>query len=117
MAVEAWKIASCKKRWEGKKAGSIFSTEIKLTTSSDEGEDTWYLFTFSSKPFSSSETKLEKSSHPTTNHWVDSEEQDLLSTMRHLLRVLADTGAISSSILEAYTSAPFIKTDDSNTTT
>jgi hypothetical protein len=33
--------------------------------------------------------------------------------------VLADTGASSSSILEAYTSAifPFIKTDDNNTTT
>jgi hypothetical protein len=36
----------------------------------------------------------------------------------HLLRALADTGASSSIILEAYTSAtlPFIKTDDSNTT-
>jgi hypothetical protein len=35
----------------------------------------------------------------------------------HLLKALADTGANSSSILEAYTSAPLIKTDDSNTTT
>jgi hypothetical protein len=37
----------------------------------------------------------------------------------HLLRALADTGASSSIILEAYTSAmfPFIKTDDINTTT
>jgi hypothetical protein len=35
----------------------------------------------------------------------------------HLLRALADTGSSSSSILEAYTSAPFIKTDDNNTTT
>jgi hypothetical protein len=35
----------------------------------------------------------------------------------YLLRDLADTGASSSSIiLEAYTSAPFIKTDDSNAT-
>jgi hypothetical protein len=36
----------------------------------------------------------------------------------HLLKVLADTGANSSIILEAYTSAPFIfiKTGDSNTT-
>jgi hypothetical protein len=36
-----------------------------------------------------------------------------------MLRVLADTGASSSIILEAYTSAtsPFIKKDDSNTTT
>jgi hypothetical protein len=39
---------------------------------------------------------------------------------KHLLRTLADTGASSSSsssILEAYISVPFIKTDDSNTTT
>jgi hypothetical protein len=35
----------------------------------------------------------------------------------HLLIALADTGASSSIILEAYTSVPFIKTDDSNTTT
>jgi hypothetical protein len=55
------KTASSKKR----KAESILSTEINLTTSSDEGEE--YLFT-SSKPFSSSKTKLAKSSHPTTNH-------------------------------------------------
>jgi hypothetical protein len=39
---------------------------------------------------------------------VDNEE--------HLVRALADTGASSSIILEAYTSAPFIKADDSNTT-
>jgi hypothetical protein len=35
----------------------------------------------------------------------------------HLLRVLADTGTNSSIILDAYTLAPFIQTDDSNTTT
>jgi hypothetical protein len=35
----------------------------------------------------------------------------------HLLRALADTGASSSIILEAYTSVPFIKTDDSNAAT
>jgi hypothetical protein len=35
----------------------------------------------------------------------------------HLLRALADTGASSSIVLEAYTSALFIKIDDSNTTT
>jgi hypothetical protein len=42
-----------------------------------------------------------------------------LSTIRkeHILRALADTGASSSIILEAYTSAPFIKTDEINTTT
>jgi hypothetical protein len=43
----------------------------------------------------------------------------IVNNKEHLLRALADTGASSSSILEAYTSAisPFIKTDDSNTTT
>jgi hypothetical protein len=34
-----------------------------------------------------------------------------------MLRALADTGASSSIILEAYTSDPFIKTDDNNTAT
>jgi hypothetical protein len=57
------KTASSKKR----KAESILSTEIDLTTSSDEGENKEYLFT-SSKPFNSSKTKLAKSSHPTSNH-------------------------------------------------
>jgi hypothetical protein len=42
----------------------------------------------------------------------------IVNSEEHLLRTLADTGARSSSIiLEAYTSSPFIKTDDSNTTT
>jgi hypothetical protein len=41
----------------------------------------------------------------------------IFNNEEHLLRVLADTGASSSIILEAYTSAPSIKTDDSNTTT
>jgi hypothetical protein len=49
------KTASSKKR----KAESILSTEINLTTTSDEGENKEYLFT-SSKPFRSSKTKLEK---------------------------------------------------------
>jgi hypothetical protein len=40
----------------------------------------------------------------------------IVNNEEHLLRALADTGASSSIILEAYTSAPFIKTDDSNTT-
>jgi hypothetical protein len=57
------KTAISKKR----KAESILSTEINLTTSSDEGEKQEHLFT-SSKPFSSSKTKLAKSSHSTTNH-------------------------------------------------
>jgi hypothetical protein len=41
----------------------------------------------------------------------------IVNNEKHLFRGLADTGASSSIILEAYTSAPFIKTDDSNTTT
>jgi hypothetical protein len=57
------KTASSKKR----KAESILSTEINLTTSSDEVEQKKYFFT-SSKPFSSNKTKVAKSSHPTMNH-------------------------------------------------
>jgi hypothetical protein len=34
-----------------------------------------------------------------------------------MLKSLADTGASSSIILEEYTSVPFIKTDENNTTT
>jgi hypothetical protein len=41
----------------------------------------------------------------------------IVNNEEHLLKVLADTGASSSIILEAFTSSPFIKTDDSNTTT
>jgi hypothetical protein len=43
----------------------------------------------------------------------------IVNNEEHLLRALADTGASSSIILEAYNSAifPFIKTDDNNTTT
>jgi hypothetical protein len=56
--------------------------------------------------------KLAKSSHPTTELVVSL----IVNNEEHLLRALADTGASSSIILEAYTSAPFIKTDDSNAT-
>jgi hypothetical protein len=72
------------------------------------------LFT-SSKPFSPIKSKLAKSYHPTTDLVVVL----IVNNEEHLLRELADTGARSSIILEAYTSAiyPFIKTDDSNTTT
>jgi hypothetical protein len=97
------KTASSKMRT--RKTESILSTEINVTTSSDEGEE--------SKPFSSSKTKIAKSSHPTTELVVSL----IVNNEEHLLRALADTGASSSIIIEAYTSAPFIKTDDSNTTT
>jgi hypothetical protein len=102
------KTAIIKKR----KTESILSTEINLTTSSDEGEHQEYLFT-SSKPFSFSKTKLAKSYHPTTELVVSL----IVNNEEHMLRALADTGASSSIIIEAYTSAPFIKIDNSNTTT
>jgi hypothetical protein len=35
--------------------------------------------------------------------------------VEHLLRALADTGDNNGRILEAYNSAPFIKTDQTNT--
>jgi hypothetical protein len=95
-----------------KEGWTILSTEINLNTSSDEGEKQEYLFT-SSKPFSSRKTKLAKSSHPTTGLVVSL----IVNNEEHLLRALADTVASSSIILEAYNSAPFIKTDDNNTTT
>jgi hypothetical protein len=41
----------------------------------------------------------------------------MVNNEEHLLRELDDTGTSSSIILEAYSSAPFIKTDDSNKTT
>jgi hypothetical protein len=41
----------------------------------------------------------------------------IVKNEEHLLRVLADTGASNIFILEAYTSAKSIKTDDNNTTT
>jgi hypothetical protein len=97
---------------EKRKAESIFSTEINLTTLRNEGENNEYLFT-SSEPFISSKTKLAKSFHPTTKLVVSL----VVINEEHLLRALADIGASSSIILEAYTSAPFIKIDDSNTTT
>jgi hypothetical protein len=45
----------------------LLSTEINLTTSSDEGDKQEYFFT-SSKIFSSIKTKLAKSFHLTFNH-------------------------------------------------
>jgi hypothetical protein len=41
----------------------------------------------------------------------------IINNEEDLLRELVDTGDRSCIILEAYTSAPFIKTDDSNTAT
>jgi hypothetical protein len=83
---------------------------MNLTTNSDEVEQHDYLFT-SSKPFSSIRTKLEKSSHLTTESVVSL----IVNNEENLLRALADTYTSSIIIFEAYTSAPFIKKDDSNT--
>jgi hypothetical protein len=41
----------------------------------------------------------------------------IVNNEEHLLRALPDTGVSSSIIIEAYTSAPFIKRDDIDTTT
>jgi hypothetical protein len=67
----------------------------------------------SSKPFRSRKTKIAKSSHSTTDLVV----RIIVNHKEHLLRVLADTGTSNSTILEAYTSEPFIQTYDNNTTT
>jgi hypothetical protein len=98
-------------RRASRKTESLLSTEInEVTTSSDEGKE--YLFT-SSKSFSSIKTKLAKSSHP-TNELIES---IIVNDEEHQLKALAETGASSSIILEAYTSDLFIKTDDNNTNT
>jgi hypothetical protein len=72
------------------------------------------LFT-SSKPFSSSKTKLAKSSHPNTELVVII----IVNNKEHLLRAIADTGVISSSsiVLGANISVPLIEKDDSNANT
>jgi hypothetical protein len=61
--------------------------------------------------------KLTKQNHLTQNSSTELVVSLIVNNEQHLLRALADTGASSCIILEAYTSAPFIKTDDSNTTT
>jgi hypothetical protein len=66
------------------------------------------LFT-SSKPFNSSKTKL--ANHLTQQPITELVVSLIVNHEEHLLRALADTGASSSIILEAYTSGtlPFIK--------
>jgi hypothetical protein len=60
-----------------------------MMTFCDQGEE--YLFT-SSKPFSTSKTKLTKSSHLTIELVVSL----IVNNEEHLLRELVDTGAINS---------------------
>jgi hypothetical protein len=90
-----------------RKVESVLSTEINLTTISDEDEE---YFPFLSSYSRNKSTKLAKTSHPTT---------ELVSSLQinneeHLLRALADIGDSSNSILEAYTSKNLIKSDKSN---
>jgi len=92
-----------------RKGESLLSTEINLTNSSDEMEE-YFLFPPSfSKPI----IKQVEKSHPTT---------ELVVTLKvkheeYVLRALADTGASSSIILEAYVSKDVIKHRNGNKTT
>jgi hypothetical protein len=63
--------------------------------------------------------KLSQKNHLTQKPTTELVVSLIVNNEKHLLRALADTGASSSIILEAYNSAifPFIKTDDKNTTT
>jgi Aspartyl protease len=100
------KTAASKKR----KVESLLSTEINLTTSSDEDEE---YFATSPNFFRSSKPKLAKTSHPTSELVMSLS----VNQEEYLLRALADTGASSSIFLEAYTSRHLIKYDDENKTT
>jgi hypothetical protein len=71
MQLKPEKTVNSKK--SARKAESILSTEINLTTSSDEGEKQEYLLS-SYKSFISSKAKLEKSSHPTTELAVNNKQ-------------------------------------------
>jgi hypothetical protein len=84
------KIANYKKM----KDKSLLSTEINLSTSSDEDDD---YFAFASSISKSQNTKLAKISHPTSELVVSLN----VNHEENLLRALADTGAISRIILEA----------------
>jgi hypothetical protein len=97
------KIAASKKR----KVESLLSIEIHLITSSDEDEE---YFVISINFFGSSKPKLVNTSHPKSELLVSL----TVNNEEHLLRALADTGASSSIILEAYTSRHLIKNDDEN---
>jgi hypothetical protein len=92
-----------------RKVESILTTEINLTTSSDEDEH----FAFSSSFCRSKYTKLAKTSHPASELVVSLK----VNHEEHLLRALADTGDRSIIILEAYTSKLFIKNNHDNKTT
>jgi hypothetical protein len=107
------KSASIKKR----KAESLLllSTEIKLTTSSDEGEELEYFFIFLLIPVVPA--KLSWKNYLTKQWFTEIVMRLIVNNQEHLLRALADTGTSSNFILEVSTPVPFIKTDENNTTT
>jgi hypothetical protein len=87
-----------------RKAESLLSTEINLTKSSDEDEEYFVL----PSTISNTSNKLVKTSHPTSELVVSLN----VNHEEHVLRALADTGASSSIILEAYASKNLIKYDE-----
>ena len=100
------KTPNSKKR----KTESLLSTEINLTTTSDEDEE---YFPFFSSLTRMKSNKLAKTSHPTSELVVSLN----INNEEQLLRALADTGASSSIILEGYTSKNLIQRDKTNQTT
>jgi len=100
------KAPNSKKR----KSESLCSNEINLTTTSDEDEE---YFPFLANLTRIQSNKLAKTSHPTSELVVSLQ----LNNEEHLLRALADSGASSSIILEAYASKKAIQTDTNSQTT
>jgi hypothetical protein len=86
------------------KAESLLFTEIDLTHSSDEDEE---YISFPST-ISNTRNKILKMSHPTSELVVSLN----VNHEEYVLRALANTGASSSIILEAYISDNLIKCDE-----
>jgi hypothetical protein len=87
-----------------RRAESLLSTQINLTNSSDVDEEYFAL----PSTISNSSNKLVKTSHPTSELVVSL----IVNHEEHVLRVLADRGAYSSIILEAYAPKNLIKYDE-----
>ena len=92
-----------------RKVESLLSTEINLTHSSDEMEEYFFI------PPTLRRTRSNpvENSHPTTELVVSLN----VNHKEHVLRALADTGARSSIILEAYTFKDLIKQNKDSKTT
>jgi hypothetical protein len=91
-----------------RKAESLLTTEINLTNS--DGDEEYFSI---SSTISNTSNKLVKTSHPTSELVVSLN----INHEEYVLRALADTGASSSIILEAYTSKNLIKCDEEIKTT